>query len=90
MLDLGLTPRTIVNGLFIVGIALGIAYIAEFMKCKSSGNKQKRIFGIVGAVWFITVGIYVVFALSFVAGTAVVLLGIFTYYWDKHIVNRLL
>ena len=90
MLDGGITPRLIVNSLFILGLILAIAFALEFAKCKVSGHKEKRRFNILLCLWFIMVGIYLFVAISFVAGTVSIVFGVFAYFFDKRIANKLL
>ena len=63
MLDIEITPRVIVNSLFILGLVLAIAYALEFAKCKVSGNKEKRRFNIMVCLWFVLVGTYLFVAI---------------------------
>lgn len=90
MLDIGITPRVIVNSLFILGLVLAIAYALEFAKCKVSGHKEKRRFNIMVCLWFVLVGTYLFVAISFIAGTVSIVFGIFVYFLDKRVADKLL
>ena len=83
-------PRIVIDGLFVLGLALMIGYAFEFVYCKSSNRPVKRVFNVLVWIWFTVLGLYVFFALSYWIGILAVVGGAFLFYWDKRIAGRLL
>ena len=76
--------------MFILGLVLMISYALEFVYYKSSKRQSKRVFNVLVSTWFIILGIYVFFTLSYWIGILVVLIGVFQFYWDRRIAGKLL
>lgn len=84
-----LTPRIVVNSIFILYLALMIAYAIELVQCNWSKRKPKRIYGILICAWSLFLGAYVLFALANAIGIIVILIGIFIFRWNKRITDKL-
>ena len=87
---LSVTPSTIIDVMFILGLVLMIIYALEFVYYKSSKRQSKRVFNVIVSTWFILLGVYVFFALSYWIGILVVIIGVFQFYWDRRIAGKLL
>ena len=76
--------------MFILGLVLMVGYAVEFVYYKSSKRQSKRVFNVLVSAWFVILGVYVFFALSYWVGILVVFIGVFQFYWDRRMAGKLL